>query len=997
MKRTLLILTLLFLAMPVFLLAQSSGKIIGVVTDKATGEPLPGVNVSLDGTTMGAATDVDGYYVILNVPVGTYTIRASFIGYKEVAKEGIRVSASTTTEINFELEEAAIEGEAVVVTATRPLVEKHVTQSISLVTSEQLENIPVRGFNEVVALQNSVVFQDGNLYIRGGRREETGYYVEGAAAINPMTNRQAVFIIQEAVEEFQVLAGGYTAEFGGANAGIIRTELKTGTPDYHFLFDVQSDKPFADPGEKFLGTYSYEHLIGVATVSGPVPGTNNKVRFFLAGEYDELGDKMRRFSKGFRFENLVDSNPLNPDVAAGHPDTVRVLEYPDGFTPHNFQMTKAINGTILFDTSPVRFRIGGIYSFQKDFNDNAPMLNILNGRLWSVNTNSLLLTGKATYVINPKSYLEANVSFFNFKTERDDAFFGTDWRSWFDSTKVQEQFGITFRDRRRPQFNYRLHGFEFSRNGTPLTNFYVENKQNYIGGALNYVNQIGRHHELKIGVDARAYTVRRFVIEAQDFMTLVDQAGGNENAVDPEDILLQAGYGGFGYDLHGNEINDDISIGDSIFIDGPRKPVFAAAYIHDKIEFNDLIINAGLRLDYFDTDDRTLIDPTNPVVDQKTNLIRPEAFKEKDPVTQLSPRLGISFPVSEKTVFYAQYGKFIQMPRLEQIYRSIAENSTQIVVAGFFFRNPIGFGLDPIRSTSYELGFRQQLSSVAAFDITGFYRNEKGQITVEKVEKAPDATISSYTRLANGDFVTTKGLEFRLTLRRTNRIQAQLNYTLTDAEGTGSTEVSYHAAIDRNTPKPTVITPLDFNQTHRGAIMVDYRFGKNDGGPILERLGANLLFSFNSGHPFTRVTGSLGQFNDFNAGVRIEDDTRTRKAIEPLNASRTPWNFNIDLRLDKTVTLANQLDATFYVRVLNLLNTRNVLNVYQRTGDDKDDGFLSNPALSEDVINKPNNGQNYVDLYRAINLENGQAYWSELGKQLWGHPRQILFGVRFNY
>ncbi|NIT58089.1 MAG: TonB-dependent receptor, partial [Aliifodinibius sp.] len=137
------------------------GKIAGVATDKETGEPLPGVNVFIEGTTMGSATDIDGYYVILNAPVGVYTLRSSYIGYRDVVIENIRVSANITTEINFEMEPTTLElDEAVVVIAERPLVEKHVTQSVSLVTSEDLQNIPVRGFDNVIALQNSVILQD---------------------------------------------------------------------------------------------------------------------------------------------------------------------------------------------------------------------------------------------------------------------------------------------------------------------------------------------------------------------------------------------------------------------------------------------------------------------------------------------------------------------------------------------------------------------------------------------------------------------------------------------------------------------------------------------------------------------------------------------------------------------------------------------------------------------------------------------------------------------
>ncbi|MCB0295450.1 MAG: TonB-dependent receptor, partial [Calditrichaeota bacterium] len=116
-----------------------------------------------------------------------------------------------------------------------------------------------------------------------------------------------------------------------------------------------------------------------------------------------------------------------------------------------------------------------------------------------------------------------------------------------------------------------------------------------------------------------------------------------------------------------------------------------------------------------------------------------------------------------------------------------AEYNYEYVSAGFSFQNPVGFGLEPVRTTSYEIGFRQQISSVAAFDLTGFYRNVKGQVQLEKVFPPGQ---SAFNVLVNGDFATTKGLELGLTLRRINRIQGQLNYTLSQAEGTGSTRTS---------------------------------------------------------------------------------------------------------------------------------------------------------------------------------------------------------------
>ncbi|HFE64562.1 MAG TPA: hypothetical protein ENK14_09150, partial [Caldithrix sp.] len=269
-------LVLVFLLLPLFVFAQSSGKVTGVVTDKSTGDPLPGVNVIVEGTTLGASTDIDGYFVILNMPVGVYSIRANYIGYKDVIMENVRVSANITTEVNFALEPTTLElEEAIVVTAERPLVEKNVTSSVSIVTSKDIEAVPVRGLTDLAALQASVVVQDGNFHIRGSRSDEVGFYLNGASINNPLNNAAAVHVIQEAIEEFQVFAGGYTADMGGANGGIIRSEMKTGGTKYNVSADFQTDK-FVNQGEKFLGTYSYRHHTGVVTLGGPL--FSNKVR-----------------------------------------------------------------------------------------------------------------------------------------------------------------------------------------------------------------------------------------------------------------------------------------------------------------------------------------------------------------------------------------------------------------------------------------------------------------------------------------------------------------------------------------------------------------------------------------------------------------------------------------------------------------------------------------------------------------------------------------------
>jgi hypothetical protein len=1016
---------LVLLLIPVVAFAQSSGKLAGVVVDKSTGEPLPGVNVILEGTSLGSATDIDGYFVVLNVPVGRYDVRANYIGYKDVVVEGIRVSANITSELNFDLEPTTLElEEAIVITAERPLVEKNVTQSVSLVTSQEIQNIPVRGFNNIMSTQKSVTVQDNNLYIRGGRADEVGYYIDGASSVDPLTNTQSIYVIQEAVEEFQVLAGGYTAEFGGANSGIIRTELKTGASDYHVSLDFQTDK-FTNEGNKFLGTHTYRQHYAVMSLSGPI--LSNKIRFFLAGENIHQGDREVRFGKGFELAKvdnpetwLIDDNPQNPKVSAHHPDTVKSYYYPDGFTPQRGENQWAFNGTLLFDYSPIKFRMSGSYSNRlrqrQSFYEDAqlgsrpetPTLAMLNNRSFDDRFENLLLTGKLTYIVNPTSLLDLSVNYFYSLLDREDSYFGNDWVSWWDSSRVADytrsEFGedqtVTYQGAFKPEPNYLFNGFYFARDGAPYRNYRVQN-QRYISGALNYVSQIGRHHEVKLGADIKLYKLRRYAIRSNQVSLMETENVNGIYDVGPKAWVSNARPNNYGYDIYGRLANEDqyTDIDGTQFkmADAPKEPVFYSVYFQDKMEFNDLIINFGLRFDRFDTKSQRLLNPENPSKDDNTKTFNADAWEDVEAYNEFSPRLGFSFPVSEKTVFYMQYGKFVQMPELETMFAGEHEYNYEYIAAGFAFSDPVGYALEPVRTTSYEIGFRQQLGRVAAFDLAGFYRNVRGQVQMDQIIPAATAGLSPYNILMNGDFATTQGLELSVTLRRIQRLQGQLNYTFTSAEGTGSTRGVNYAALEQDTDRPSVVNPLDFEQTHRGSIILDYRFAQNDGGAVLRNLGLNVIYTFNSGHPFTFAQSQVGQADAYSSGTDYNIDPRYRRPLEAVNSSKTPWFSNLDLRVDKTFSVLRSLDLTVYARVLNVLNTQNVINVFPASGSAYDDGFYNNPNVDQRNQYLTAHGEQWFNQYQAININNGQAYWDQIGNQLFAHPRQIFLGIKLTY
>jgi outer membrane receptor protein involved in Fe transport len=1003
MKKLVVAVLAILMILPIAVFAQATGKIVGVVTDAKTNEPLAGANVLIEGTIFGAAANADGSFIILNVPVGTYDVSASIISHKKLTVQEVRVLSSVTTELNFELEESVVQGEEVTVVAERKLFEKSVTSSVSMTTSDELENVPVRGVGNVIANMAGVVTQDGNVHIRGGRPHEVKFLVGGVSTSLATNNNNVMTIIHDAIEEIQVFAGGYTADMGNANAGIVKTELKSGSSKLTGSIEGRTDG-FRDPalGKKVLGTYNYGHNSVIATLGGPI---GEKIKFFIAGQYDEQKDSQVRFSQGFEFTGLVNDNPYDSE----NHDIVDI-SYPDGFTPATENLTYALNGSLTIDT-PTRLRIDFMHDWTKyDRIWRRPvMLNVLNDRVAYYVTPTTLISGKATKMFSNNAYVDLKVSYFRYARELNDDYFGNDWTKWYDSTAVYNYTAamgdtVVYRNSYRPQYEYNLNGFPFQRNGEP-TNFYMNQEQTYWGANIDYVNQINKNHEIKAGLEAKRHTIRYYgmapsamIYAAPDSLAVPGYINyGSVDSIPIATWIQNAAVDAYGFDAYGNKTTAQTVYSDGTYIDGPKHPVEIAAYLMDKIEYKDLIINAGLRFDYFDTDDRELVDPANPAVDPATAMLADSAWMDKAPTLHLSPRIGFSFPINDKTVFYLNYGQFVQMPQLNEAYFSSYTYARQIVRQGFYFQNPVGFGLDPLHTTSYEVGFRREISDFAAFDLTAFYKNVKGLVEVIKQLPTAGSTIPGYyDRFENGDFATQKGVELRLNMRRTNRLAGSINYTLTLAEGTASNSTAAHGALYMNTQMPSTINPLDFSQMHTGAINLDYRFGDNDGGPILENMGANVLIGFSSGHPYTKVDVMVGgQSDPYTAGIDYLDDTRDRVAEEPIGSSTTPWQFTTDLRLDKSFKIG-PLDANVFVMVTNLFNRKNIVNVYEFTGSAEDDGFLTDPVRSGTTIAN-NGGQDYIDMYTAINLVNTQAYWDRLQREIYGNPRQINFGIRLSF
>ena len=1001
--------------------ASTGGKIAGVVKDAATGDGLPHANVLVVDTKLGATADEKGRFFILNVPAGTYTLKATYIGYADYTVEDVRVSADLTTNIAVEMTSSDIQVEEVIIRAERPIIDKTATNAVRIVDAEDIEILPFRGVGGVIDLQPGVVYDEGALHVRGSRSDEIGYYVDGASVRNPVTGQVAVDLIDEALAEVQLQAGGFNAEYGGANAGIVLQELRTGTPDWQIGVLSETDN-FTAPYKERWGTYSYGYSTQVVTLGGPVV---KNVRAFLAGQR-WVRDFNPAYWEGFQFDDLVDSGDRGGRVHWGEdaegnavPDTVDLAIRP-GNIDHQGRQQMRFNGTLLFDLLPFQVRVTGLYSERGVEFNGLPVYNAFNTkRLPEADETAGLLHIQGTHFLNANTFYELNASLYNQDQEFFDPIFGDAFMLYNDSLAVAQadpnftpysSQGISPR-------SYDLKGFPFARPGA-LTSSYGKSEEQYygMGGSLLHQAEV---HQFKVGFDYQRWTSRRFNVRASglrraiastypDLEAVYDRyyAGGISGDQVLDELIATAetlpdGQGSiadfeslirnssradyFGFDAFGREDRGE-------GLEAPRHPLLASAFIQDKIEYNDLIVNAGLRWDYFDVDSFRFKDPEAPALNDTLYTIRLESLTKTRTFSELSPRLGFSFPVSDRTVFHVQYGRFVQMPAMRSMFAGGARLALELGGQNFI-SSPTAFDIEPVRTTQYEIGFERQFTDVASFDITGFYRDVKGQLQLQRQNVSTAAqNASAYNFLQNGDFATTKGLEFVFKLRRINRLRTELNYTLSDARGTGSSTNSAVSGVENNTNLPTIISPLDFNETHRGNIFVDYRFADNDGGPILENLGANLLLSFSSGHNFTLSSGSIGQRGPEEGGILANDDPRSRKPAESINASSTPYTFEVDMKIDKGFGLFGA-DARIYLYVSNLLNRKNVINVYSRTGSAEDDGFLTNPDLSSQIV-AASGGSTYQQLYEAINLANRQHYWATEGGDIFGAPRQIRFGIK---
>ena len=389
----------------------------------------------------------------------------------------------------------------------------------------------------------------------------------------------------------------------------------------------------------------------------------------------------------------------------------------------------------------------------------------------------------------------------------------------------------------------------------------------------------------------------------------------------------------------------------------------------------------------------TIVDPTGvkPYLENPSNTtMSTNVFKQYDPQVNYMPRISFSFPISDDALFYAHYDILTQRP---------SSGYDQLNPIAYYFINVTGPSggtitnpdLKPEKTIDYELGFQQKINNASSLKLSAFYRDMQDQIQQFRLSGAWPKTYYSYTNI---DFGTVKGLTVSYDLRRTGNARVRFSYTLQFADGTGSDADAAATIIRTNQPNLRTTNPLNFDRRHQFNAEFDYRWGigKDYNGPVIARkkknkppvqflsnFGANLTLTGGSGTPYTRSSqviqyGGMGPI------------------LGSINGSRLPWQFLLNLKVDKEFELTmgskkkKPASLDVYLEVLNLLNTMNVVGVYPATGSPKDDGYLSAPEY-QSQINQQVSPAAYRDLY-TVYINKPFNYST---------PRQTRLGLMFNF
>ena len=898
-------------------MAGTTGKLAGKVTDNANGQPLIGAYVIVQELMAGSVADENGEYVVLNLPPGVYTVRSEMIGFSTVEMSQVPISTDLTTTIDFGLDASVLElGQAIEVVAVRSPVQMDLTSASSVVGSNEINDLPVNQVQDVLSLQAGVIEGAfGGIHIRGGRTDEVAYWVDGVATTDVYEGGQGVQVQNSAVEELQVISGTFNAEYGQAMSGVVNIVTNSGGPTYEGALTAYVDDAVSSDEETFfniddtgIGTFN-----GELTLGGPIPGAQNKLTFFALGRYYD--------TDGYLYGKRV----FNPDgtladSTATHADSTGLMLGYSEAVPMAWSKNLYLQGKLAFQATNTLKVTGGLFVEDSEYKEYDHYFKYNPDGVAPHYNNAVTAIGTLTHSLSPSTFYELRGTWFSRTYERhlyDDP---------YDSRYVHPDSLTSPAD------------YSFGVGGTQMNQF--TRTTEYWIGKLDLLSQVTKRHQVKGGLEMRLH---HMTLDDAEVRPRTTGAYGEDGVWDP---------------LGGSEIvpfEPTIHPLSSPYHDAyDKKPTELSAYVQDKVEFREVIVNLGLRFDYFDPDGQVLTDPKDPDVNnpllpahiyknyspdvptdqlEEYTLAERQAFWYDDASakTQISPRLGVAYPISDRGAIHFSYGHFFQIPQFRFLYEDPEFEVARGAGLGTIMGNS---DLDPQRTVMYEVGLQQALSDVDAFDVTVFYRDIRDWVgTSEAIDTYVAGT--SYSKYVNKDYANARGVTLTYDRRFSGGFSAGVDYSFMVVEGTASDAAdAYNAARDNQSPRISLI-PLGWDRTHTLNANVAV------GGDTWR---ASLLGKYSTGEPYT-PTFAQGTVSGAGQFVGLSD-----------NSARKPDAYTFDLKLYKKLSYTG-VNYSLFLNVFNLFDRRNEVNVYSTTGRATYD---LDAQQASDNSNRPNSVEEYV-------------------------------------
>ena len=974
-----------------FTFAGTTGKLSGKVTSKETGEPLIGANVMVDGTPLGAATDLDGNYFILQVPPETYSVRFTMIGYQTLVMNDVRVSMDLTTTIDGALNESVVGLEEVVVQAERSMIQTDVTYSQANISSEEVEMLPVEEFEDVLSLQAGVVVTGGEIHVRGGRGGEISYMVDGITVTDPYNSGIAVEIENNAIQELQFISGTFNAEYGQAMSGIVNIVTKDGDySDYSgnissSMGDYYISKDLLFPQ---VDNANWNNISDFkANIEGPIlPG---RISFFVSGRQKRndgylYGERIfypnsylwSDTQNMFRIDSSVGlgNNYIPIDslwLPAYYQDSLRSLidtlrdQNAFDWVSMNWSKQTTYQAKVSWRVTPrIKLAYNRMYSDTKSQGYSHAYRWNPDGRPYSFNTRAGDIV-RMDISLNQSTF--ANIMYSNAVNHYRTHLSGKeDFYEIFDTLTFND-WGFSNGTLEEDLYNTDPRIFDYATGnnyevGGKYTDIY-NRKSNVKTYKAELTSQYNAAHQLKVGTEYRTTHI------TYNNLTVLQSAWTDYDAVilEPED----------------NTIHDSFQSMKNPFTAKPldgRNPIEFSTYVQDKIESDDMVVNIGARYDYFDSQFWVLNDPEDPnymspvipinrwkdtdgdgqISEEEMSFdnVKPESerlesnangdpwYRKADPKTQVSPRFALAFPITDKGYLHFSYGHFFQNPSFSYIY----DNPEFEVPAASGVSSTMGNAdMEPQRTTQYEVGFSQQFGRDIGLEITGYFKDIRNLNSTEI--KNSFIAGDRYGMYVNKDHANSKGITVALSKRSLQNFSGNLDYTYSVSEGNASdpTAAFYDEQSDIEPEK--MLVPLDWDQRHTLNGTMTYH--------PTALSGISLVFNYGSGFPYT-TTNPDGQRTSFE------------------NNGRKPATFNMDMRSFYNFTLTKSIQISAHINVYNLFDIRNEQTVYGDTG--RSSYSLTptyTPQYSGPMLNT-------LDEFLIV-----PSYYSA--------PRQIKLGISFSF